>query len=163
MGHTVCPSHPCDQCTLAKKRLRWHKHINAFFGQKTVVHQKSVNLGMTSARHITNRKSFKKVTCPFKSEGLPKWRTIGTRSTWCASTFPCTSSPWPCSSSAADTFSRYNTGICRYLCHPRGWLICMSHHFFLSSYAYYKTLQYLNYQSISIHLCILYSNSSSRS
>ena len=33
---------------------------------KTVVNHKSVNLGMISARHTTNRQSFKKVTCPFK-------------------------------------------------------------------------------------------------
>merc|ERR1712105_555369 len=55
-----------DGSTQAKKRLRWHRHINAFFGLKTVVDQKSVNLGMISARHTTNRQSFKKVTCPFK-------------------------------------------------------------------------------------------------
>ena len=50
-----------------KKNLRWHRHINAFFGLKTVVNQKSVNLGMISARHTTNSQSFKKVTCPFKN------------------------------------------------------------------------------------------------
>ena len=49
-----------------KKRLRWHRHINAFFGLKTVVIQKSIDLGMISARHTINRQSFKKVTCPFK-------------------------------------------------------------------------------------------------
>ena len=49
-----------------KKSLRWHRHINAFFGLKTVVNQKSVNLGMISARHTSNRQSSKKVTCPFK-------------------------------------------------------------------------------------------------
>ena len=54
-----------------QKRLRWHRHINAFFGLKTVVNQKSVNLGMISARHTTNRQSFKKVTCPFK--GNPEY------------------------------------------------------------------------------------------
>ena len=48
-----------------KKRLRWHRHINAFFGLKTVVNKKSINLGMISARHTTNRQSFKKVTFPF--------------------------------------------------------------------------------------------------
>ena len=53
---------------LAQTRLSWHRHINAFFGLKTVVNQKSVNLGMISARHTTNRQSFKKVTCPFKDQ-----------------------------------------------------------------------------------------------
>ena len=48
-----------------KKRLRWHRHIYAFFGLKTVSNPKSVNLGMISARHTTNRQSSKKVTCPF--------------------------------------------------------------------------------------------------
>ena len=38
-----------------KKRLRWHRHINAFFGLKTDYNQKSVNLGKTGARHTTNR------------------------------------------------------------------------------------------------------------
>ena len=37
----------------AKKRLRWHWHI-------TFVHQKSVNLGMISARLTSDRHSFKK-------------------------------------------------------------------------------------------------------
>ena len=55
--------HHLDSC--AKKRLRRHRHINAFFGLKMVVNQKSVNLGMISARHTTNRQSLKKVTCPF--------------------------------------------------------------------------------------------------
>ena len=47
-----------------KKRLCWHRHINAFFDLKTVVNQKSINLGMISARHTTIRQNFKKVTCP---------------------------------------------------------------------------------------------------
>ena len=50
-----------------KKRLRWHRHLNAFFDLKTVVNQKRVNLGMISARHTTNRQSFKKVTWPFNN------------------------------------------------------------------------------------------------
>ena len=54
-----------DKSTLAKKGLCWHRHINAFFGLKTVVNQKNVNLGMICTRHTTNRQSFKKVTCPF--------------------------------------------------------------------------------------------------
>ena len=37
----------------------------SFFGLKTVVNQKSANLGMISARHTTNRQSFKKVTYSF--------------------------------------------------------------------------------------------------
>ena len=36
-----------------------------FSALKTVDNQKSVNLGMISARHTSNRQSFKKVTCPF--------------------------------------------------------------------------------------------------
>ena len=51
-----------------KKRLRWHRHINAFFCLKTVVDQKSLHLGwMISTRFTTNWRSFKKVTCPSKS------------------------------------------------------------------------------------------------
>ena len=40
---------------VSKIKLRWH--INAFFGQKTDLHKKSVNLGMIRARHTTNRQS----------------------------------------------------------------------------------------------------------
>ena len=50
-------------------RLCWHRHINAFFDLKTDINQR-VNLGMISARHTTNRKSFKKVTCPFDDNEL---------------------------------------------------------------------------------------------
>ena len=32
------------QVYAGKKRLRWHRNINAFFGLKTVFHQKSINL-----------------------------------------------------------------------------------------------------------------------
>ena len=52
--------------------LRWQKKstlaqvYNCVFWPETVVNQKSVNLGMISARHTANRQSFKKVTCPFK-------------------------------------------------------------------------------------------------
>ena len=41
-------------------KLCWHRNL------KTVVNQKSVNLGTTSARHTTKRQSFKKVICSFK-------------------------------------------------------------------------------------------------
>ena len=63
-----------DTSTLPKKRLRWHWHVNAFFGLKTVVNQKSVNLGMISARHTTNRHSFQKVTCPFNKIRITSWQ-----------------------------------------------------------------------------------------
>ena len=46
-----------------KKRLSWHRHKNAFFSLK----KKIINLGMISARHTTNRQSFKKMTFPFKT------------------------------------------------------------------------------------------------
>ena len=41
-----------------KKRLRWHRYINTFFGLKIVVNQKSVNIGMISARHTANKQNF---------------------------------------------------------------------------------------------------------
>ena len=47
-----------------------------FFGLKTVVKQKNVNLGMISARHTTNRQSFKKVTCPFNGNPAPVVRPV---------------------------------------------------------------------------------------
>ena len=34
-----------DMSILAKKRLRWHRHMNAFFGLKTDFYQKGANLG----------------------------------------------------------------------------------------------------------------------
>ena len=51
------------------KRLRWHRHINAFFSLE--FNQKGVNQGMISAWQTTNRQSFKKVTCPFKHSFYP--------------------------------------------------------------------------------------------
>ena len=49
-------------CLRHEKRLRWHRHINAFFHLKTDFKQ---NLGMIIARHTTNRQSLKrKTTCP---------------------------------------------------------------------------------------------------
>ena len=72
-GITTKKTSPLQLCQrrqvyAGKKSLRWHRYINAFFGLKTVVNQKSVNLGMISARHTSNRQSFKKVTCPFNKE-----------------------------------------------------------------------------------------------
>ena len=40
--------------------------VSAQFFLPAYVNQKSVNLGIISARHTSNRQSFKKVTCPFK-------------------------------------------------------------------------------------------------
>ena len=47
-----------------KKRLHWHRYINAFFLPKTDFNQKSVNLRMISARHTNNRQSLKKLPFP---------------------------------------------------------------------------------------------------
>ena len=58
-----------DGSTVAKKDYAGTGiYVNAFFGLKTVVNQKSVNLGMISARH--NRQSFNKVTCPYNINSI---------------------------------------------------------------------------------------------
>lgn len=45
--------------TPAKKRLCWHRHINAFFDLKTEFNLNSVNLGMNNPMHTTSRQRFK--------------------------------------------------------------------------------------------------------
>ena len=64
---------------LPKKDYAVTDILNAFFDLKTVVYQKSKNLGMISARHTTNRQSFKKVTCPFKHAIFRVLHMLGAR------------------------------------------------------------------------------------
>ena len=55
------------QVYAGKKRLNWHRHINAFSAWKRVVDLKSINLGMIRQGSY-NRQSFKKVTCPWNNK-----------------------------------------------------------------------------------------------
>ena len=55
-----------DGSTLAKKKTTLKQAYKCIFRPEMAVNQKSVNQGMISARHTTNRQSFIKVTCPFK-------------------------------------------------------------------------------------------------